>query len=254
MKMLRGNREEITSNKSDQVVVELIDISKAYRLFDGSLFWALRNINLKVREGEMIAVMGPSGHGKTTLLNIIGLLDRPTEGKVIIDGLDTSMLNDRALSKLRNEKLGFVFQQYNLINRMSVLENVEIPLIIRGVPRKERIKMVRKAIEMVGGDESWLYKRPTQLSGGQQQRVAIARAIVGNPKIILADEPTGNLDTVSSKVVMETFLRLNKIGKTIIVVTHNREVAMCCQKILLIRDGMIIGEEKPDPNKCILNL
>jgi len=159
-------------------IVRLVGVSKAYLMPSGRPFWALRDVNLEVYRGDFVAVMGPSGHGKTTLLNMIGLLDRPTRGKVIIDGVDTSGLSDRRLSELRNRKVGFVFQQFNLINRMSVMENVEIPLVARGVPRGERARLVRRAIRMVGGSESWLDKRPTQLSGGEQQRVAIARAIV----------------------------------------------------------------------------
>jgi putative ABC transport system ATP-binding protein len=211
----------------------------------------LRDINLKVFRGEFIAIMGPSGHGKTTLLNMIGLLDRPSYGKVYIDGIDTSMLSEVELSLLRNYKLGFVFQMYNLINRMNILENLELPLMRRGIPRGRRIRMVIDALERVGGDRSWLYKRPTQLSGGQQQRVAIARAIVGDPEVVLADEPTGNLDTMSSKVVMDTFRRLNDMGKTIIVVTHAREIANCADKILLIRDGRLVGSLEPKSSLCV---
>ncbi|MGB9729890.1 MAG: ABC transporter ATP-binding protein, partial [Thermoprotei archaeon] len=187
-----------------------------------------------------------------TLLQIIGLLDKPTSGTVIINGVEVNGLSDNELARFRNKVLGFVFQQYNLINRMSVLENIEIPLIIRGIPRSKRIEIVKEALMMVGGDLTWLTKKPSQLSGGQQQRVAIARAIVGNPEIILADEPTGNLDSESSKIIMETFVKLNKTGKTIIMVTHNPEIAMCSERIVLIRDGIIVGEERSDPSKSIL--
>jgi len=232
-------------------LIEAVGVSKVYRM-GGNEFWALRNVNLEVCEGEFLAIMGPSGHGKTTLMNIIGLLDKPSSGRVLIDGVDTAKLDDEELSRLRNRKIGFVFQQYNLINRMSVLENIEVPLLPRGLPRSERLRLAARAIEMAGGERSWLHKRPNQLSGGQQQRVAIARAIVGDPEIILADEPTGNLDTASSKVVMQTFARLNSIGKTIVMVTHNPEVALCSKRILYIRDGRISGEEVPDPTKCTL--
>jgi putative ABC transport system ATP-binding protein len=237
-----------------QPIVKLVDVYKVYVLSSGVRFWALKGVNLEVYRGDFIAVMGPSGHGKTTLLNMIGLLDRPTRGRVYIDGVETSRLSDNALSMLRNRKIGFVFQQFNLINRMTVLENIEIPLIVRGIPRRERLRMVRRALRMVGGDESWLEKHPLQLSGGEQQRVAIARAIVGDPEIILADEPTGNLDTSSSKVIMDTFIRLNRAGKTIVMVTHAHEIANCAKKILLIRDGRIIGEKSPEPEKSIIHL
>ena len=232
-------------------LIEVVNVSKVYRM-GGNEFWALRDINLKVFEREFLAIMGPSGHGKTTLMNIIGLLDKPSTGKVLIDGVDTAKLKDDELSRLRNRKIGFVFQQYNLINRMSVLENIEVPLLLRGLPRSERVRLAVRAIEMAGGDKSWLTKKPNQLSGGQQQRVAIARAIVGDPEIILADEPTGNLDTASSKIVMQTFSRLNSIGKTIVMVTHNPEVALCSKRILYIRDGRISGEQVHDPTKCTL--
>ncbi len=233
-------------------VVELRNVTKVYKLPGAPEVWALKGINLEVRKGEFVSIMGPSGHGKTTLLQIIGLLDRPTSGSVIINGVEANGLSDSELAQFRNKTLGFVFQQYNLINRMSVLENIEIPLIVRGIPRDKRIALVKEALKMVGGEYTWLNKKPTQLSGGQQQRVAIARAIVGNPEIILADEPTGNLDSGSSRIVMETFVKLNKAGKTIIMVTHNPEIAMCSERIILIRDGIIVGEEKPDPSKSIL--
>ncbi|MGQ9781914.1 MAG: ABC transporter ATP-binding protein, partial [Nitrososphaeria archaeon] len=194
------------------VVVQ--NASKVYKIVGGIDFWALKDVNMEVYEREFVAIMGPSGHGKTTLMNLIGLLDKPTTGKVIIDGIDTAKLDDVELSRLRNVKIGFVFQQYNLINRMNVLENIEIPLVLRGISREERVKTVNKALEMVGGETIWLTKKPNQLSGGQQQRVAIARAIVCDPQILLADEPTGNLDTASSRIIMQTFVRLNSAGKT----------------------------------------
>lgn len=233
-------------------IVRLIDVWKIYKVGDVE-FPALRGVNLSVLKGEMIAIMGPSGSGKSTLLNMIGLLDRPSRGKVIIDEVDVSTLSSRELSYFRNRKIGFVFQQFNLINRLTVLENIEIPLIPRGLPRDVRREMAIRALKMVGGDESWLIKHPNQLSGGQQQRVAIARAIVGEPEIILADEPTGNLDRASARTVINTFISLNKMGLTIIMVTHDPEVANCMQKIYVIRDGLIQRNITPDPSKCIIN-
>lgn len=214
---------------------------------------ALKGVNLQIQKGELIAIMGPSGSGKTTLLNMLGLLDRPTKGQIYFNGLDIAKLSDKELANLRNNKLGFVFQTFNLINRLTVLENIELPLIPKGIPRRIRIDMVREALMKAGGNESWLYKKPNQLSGGQQQRVAIARAIVGRPAVLLADEPTGNLDRASAKTVVETFLNLNKAGHTIIVVTHDPEVANCMEKIYVIRDGEIIGEFKPDKAKALIN-
>jgi len=221
-------------------IIELVDVYKEYRVGVVSTP-ALKKVNFQIRRGDLIAIMGPSGSGKTTLLNMIGLLDRPTRGKIFFDGFDVSRLDDKALADLRNRKLGFVFQTFNLVNRLTVFENIELPLIPRGIPRNLRAKMVLEALTKVGGEESWLHKKPNQLSGGQQQRVAIARAIVGKPIVLLADEPTGNLDRASAKTVVETFLNLNKAGHTVVVVTHDPEVANCMDKIYVIRDGEIIG-------------
>lgn len=226
------------------------DVVKIYRI-GNVVTYGLRGVSLNIYQGDFIAIMGPSGSGKTTLLNILGLLDKPTKGSVYIDGVNVSKLSDKELAKIRNLKLGFVFQHFNLINRLTVLENIEIPLIARGLPKQKRVELAKEALLKVGGELSWLPKKPLQLSGGQQQRVAIARAIVGSPEIILADEPTGNLDVNSSKIVVKTFLELNKHGHTIVMVTHNPEVANCAQKIYVIRDGTIVSITDPDPNKCI---
>ncbi len=232
-------------------IIRLEGVVKIYRTGD-VVTYGLRGVDLIVRRGEFIAIMGPSGSGKTTLLNIIGLLDKPTRGKVFVCGEDVSKLSPRKMAYLRNRRIGFVFQQFNLINRLTVLENIELPLVARGMPRSRRIELAKKALLMAGGDLSWLPKRPNQLSGGQQQRVAIARAIVGSPDIILADEPTGNLDRASAKTVIQTFLKLNSVGNTIVVVTHDPEVANCTQKIYVIRDGKIVAVQEPDPRKCII--
>lgn len=233
-------------------IVKLIDVWKIYRV--GSVDYpALRGVNLTINKGEIVAIMGPSGSGKTTLLNMIGLLDKPTRGKVYIDRVDVSTLPEHKVADFRNKKIGFVFQQFNLVNRLTVYENIELPLIPRGLPISKRRELVEKALLMIGGELSWLKKKPTQLSGGQQQRVAIARAIVGSPEIILADEPTGNLDRVSASVVVDTFVKLNKQGLTVIVVTHDPEIANCTSKIYVIRDGAIAGIREPSMSECILN-
>ncbi|MGB9676288.1 MAG: ABC transporter ATP-binding protein [Candidatus Bathyarchaeales archaeon] len=233
-------------------IIQLVDVHKEYRV--GTAYTsALKGVNFKIYKGQLIAIMGPSGSGKTTLLNMIGLLDRPTRGFVFFDGFDVSKLDDKTLADLRNSKLGFVFQTFNLISRLTVLENIELPLIPREIPRKARVEMVKEALAKAGGDERWLNKKPTQLSGGEQQRVAIARAIVGKPIVILADEPTGNLDRASAKVVVETFLNLNKAGHTVIVVTHDSEVANCMEKIYVIRDGTIVGEFMPNKAEALIN-
>jgi len=234
-------------------VAELIDVHKVYRVGD-AVFYALRGVSLRVEKGDFVAVMGPSGSGKSTLLNVLGLLDRPSRGVVLIDGVDASTMSDRELAMLRNYKIGFVFQAFNLINRLTVYENIELPLLVRGLSRAERRELVMEALRRAGGDPSWLSKRPLQLSGGQQQRVAIARALVTNPSLILADEPTGNLDRASSRVVMSTFLDLNRRSQTIVLVTHDPEVAHCAKKIVYLRDGRIAGvEQQVDGSKCILN-
>jgi len=214
--------------------------------------YGLRGLSLTIYEGDFIAIMGPSGSGKTTLLNMIGLLDRPTSGRIILAGRNVSKLADKEAARLRNRLIGFVFQQFNLINRLTVFENIELPLIPRGIPRKRRRRLVVNALLSVGGDLSWLPKKPLELSGGQQQRVAIARAIVGSPRLILADEPTGALDRKSARVVVETFVKLNKMGNTIVVVTHDPEIANCTNTIYQIRDGIIVSRDEPDPEKCIL--
>jgi len=233
-------------------VLVLENVVKVYKA-SGVETQALKGISLKIYRGDFIAIMGPSGSGKTTLLNIMGLLDKPTSGRVLIDGIDASRLSSSELARIRNYKIGFVFQFFNLVNRLTVLENIEMPLIPRGIPRPKRVEMATTALIKAAGDPSWLPKKPNQLSGGQQQRVAIARAIVGEPEILLADEPTGNIDTASSKIVVNTFKKLNEAGATIVVVTHNPEVAHCTQKIYVIRDGLLMDIINPDPSKCILS-
>ncbi len=217
--------------------VELINVTKVYG--DKIKVKALDGVSLKVERGEFISIVGPSGSGKTTLLNIIGTLDKPTEGKVIISGKDVTKLNDDELSLIRNRFIGFVFQSFNLINRLTALENVELPLLARGMPKKEREKEAMKALELVGLKEK-AYKKPTELSGGEQQRVAIARCLASNPTLILADEPTGNLDSKNSLNVLKALLEVNEqFNKTIIMVTHNLELAKMTKKIIKLKDGRI---------------
>lgn len=222
-------------------VVELIDLKKIY-FSDGVPTPALNGVNLRISEGEFVAVVGPSGSGKSTLLNVIGALDKPTSGKVLIDGVDLLKLSDDELAELRNKKIGFVFQSYNLLPRITVLRNVELPLIVRGIPPEERRRKAVQVLEEVGLKHKALSK-PTQLSGGEQQRVAIARALVGDPKLILADEPTGNLDSKTARTIAELFRKLNSKGKTIIVVTHDMEIASHAKRVIYLRDGMIEKEE-----------
>jgi len=204
---------------------------------------ALDGVTLGVKRGEMISIVGPSGSGKSTLLNIMGALDRPTSGDVFIAGREISRLGDEELSRVRNRYIGFVFQAFNLINRMSVLRNVELPLVVRGVPAAERRRRALDALKLLGVDHLWA-KSPRFLSGGEQQRVAIARALIGDPEFVLADEPTGNLDSRNAETVMRALLNVNReAGKTVIIVTHNMELAAMTDKIFRIRDGRIEGVE-----------
>ena len=200
---------------------------------------ALRGLSIEIKRGEHLAMMGPSGSGKSTFLHLAGALDRPTRGRVLIEGRDPSKLNDDELSKLRNRYIGFVFQTFNLIPRLTALENVMLPLVVRGVDGSERRRRAIEALEQVGlGDR--INHRPTELSGGEQQRVAIARAIVTRPRIVLADEPTGNLDSVSAKEIVKVLSRLNReLGITVVVVTHDPEVASAARRVVRIRDGVI---------------
>jgi len=200
---------------------------------------ALRGLSIEIKRGEHLAMMGPSGSGKSTFLHLAGALDRPTRGRVLIEGRDPSKLNDDELSKLRNRYIGFIFQTFNLIPRLTALENVMLPLVVRGVDGSERRRRAIEALEQVGlGDR--INHRPTELSGGEQQRVAIARAIVTRPRIVLADEPTGNLDSVSAKEIVKVLSRLNReLGITVVVVTHDPEVASAAQRVVKIRDGVI---------------
>ncbi|MEM4352621.1 MAG: ABC transporter ATP-binding protein [Candidatus Caldarchaeum sp.] len=225
----------------EDYVVVVKNLKKVYRS-NGVETVALNGVDLKIKRGEMIAIVGPSGSGKSTLLNMLGALDKPTEGSVIIDGVDISRIDDNKRAEFRNKKIGFVFQSYNLINRLQVVKNVELPLMILEVPEDRRRELALSMLREVGLDSKSL-KRPTQLSGGEQQRVAIARALVTEPSIILADEPTGNLDSKSGAVVVHLLRELARRGNTVIVVTHNMEVAAAADRIIYIKDGKIEKEE-----------
>ncbi|MFR2465108.1 MAG: ABC transporter ATP-binding protein [Clostridia bacterium] len=201
----------------------------------------LKDVSLQVQEGEYVAIMGPSGSGKTTLMNIIGCLDKPTSGTYTLAEKDILRQNDREMARTRNQLIGFVFQNFNLLPRQTALENVELPLVYAGVSKRERRRIAREALVRVGLEERISF-RPTQLSGGQQQRVAIARAIANHPKVLLADEPTGALDTKSGEQVMELFHKLNEEGVTIVMITHESAIADHARRILSIRDGEIVQE------------
>ena len=225
-------------------MIKLENITKIYKNSDVETV-ALKNINLEIKEGEFVAIMGPSGSGKSTLMHILGCLDRPTSGRYFLEGRDISTLNDDELAEIRKRKIGFVFQAYNLLPRVKVIEQVELPLVYAGVKPKERREKAIQALKAAAFPDNFWYHYPNQLSGGMQQRVAIARALVNDPILILADEPTGNLDTKTGEIVLDTFQRLNfEFKKTIVLVTHEEYVAKHAERIVLIRDGEIIDDFK----------
>jgi putative ABC transport system ATP-binding protein len=222
------------------IVVELRKVVKDYRLGQ-TFFRALRGVDLAVKDGEFLAITGPSGSGKSTLLHLMGALHRPTEGQVLFEGMDLTSLSPDELARLRNTKIGFVFQQFYLLPRITALENVALPLAYARVRPAERRERALAALARVGLLE-FAQHRPNQLSGGQQQRVALARALVHNPKLLLADEPTGNLDTQAGREVLELFHSLHKEGRTMVIVTHEPEIASSAERIVVLRDGLIQEE------------
>lgn len=223
-------------------VIVLQDIVKQFIMGD-TVLRALDHVNFSVAEGDFVAIMGPSGSGKSTMMNILGCLDRPTSGKYFLAGREVAGLSDDELAKIRNAKIGFVFQNFNLLPRMTALENVALPLVYAGVAEEERMERARIALESVGlGDR--LEHKPAELSGGQRQRVAIARALVNNPAIIMADEPTGNMDTKSSYEIMDIFKELNAKGKTLLLITHEPDIGQQSKRILVMRDGRLNSDER----------
>lgn len=225
-------------------MIKLQGIIKRFYIGQPNELEILHGIDLKVNRGEFVSVVGSSGSGKTTMMNIIGILDRPTEGEYMLDGVDVAHAKDRDLSMIRNKKIGFVFQTYNLISRTSALKNVELPMLYAGIGKKERTERAKELLDMVGMGERMSHT-PDELSGGQKQRVAIARAMANEPSIILADEPTGALDSKTGRMIMDIFHRLNEEqGKTIVLITHSQELAEETQRIVTLKDGIIIGERR----------
>jgi putative ABC transport system ATP-binding protein len=241
---------------TDKNIIKIENIKKTYKIGEIKVT-ALRGVDLIINEGEFVAVMGPSGSGKSTLMNILGCLDVPDSGKYYMENIDVSKLNDNQLANIRNNKVGFVFQTFNLLPRLNAFQNVELPTIYSKVKVKNKNQKVLEYIEAMGlkGKEK---NKPNELSGGERQRVAIARALINNPAIILADEPTGNLDSRTGEEIIAIFQKLNKQGKTIILVTHELDIAHHTQKIIYLRDGLIIKEEKiqnpTDANEMILKM
>lgn len=219
-------------------LIKLTKVNKIFQLDEEVTFQALKDINLEIKKGEFVAIMGPSGSGKSTLMNILGLLDHPTSGSYRLEGKDAAHLKDDHRAELRNKNIGFVFQSFNLLARTKAFENVALPLIYSGVSKKDRERRAKKSLDSVGLSDKYESK-PSQLSGGQQQRVAIARALVTNPDIIFADEPTGNLDSKSGAEILEILRKLNEEGKTIILITHDKNIAENAKRIIRIKDGEI---------------
>ena len=235
-------------------MIEVKDITKTYRTGDIS-FEALKGVSFTIQDGEFVAIMGPSGSGKSTLMHILGALDSPTSGTYFLDGKDVSTFSDDELADIRKDKIGFVFQSFNLLPRTTVLRNVMLPLVYDGIEIKEREERAKKALISAGLDEAHFHNLSNQLSGGQIQRVAIARALVNNPSLILADEPTGNLDSKTGEIVLGTFQKLNKeLGRTIVLITHEPDIAEHADRILFIKDGMLTQDSKKHVKKIIKNI
>jgi putative ABC transport system ATP-binding protein len=218
-------------------LIKIDGVTKRYKLGE-QIVYALNGVNLNIERGEYTALMGPSGSGKSTLMNIIGCLDSPTEGTFFLNNKEVSKMSDSALSEVRNTEIGFVFQTFNLLNRLNAIENVSLPLVYAGIPKKEREERAKEVLDKVGLGDRMSHK-PNELSGGQRQRVAVARALINNPSILLADEPTGNLDTQTSHEIMALFEEIHSAGNTIVLVTHEEDIAQHAKRIIRLRDGVV---------------
>jgi putative ABC transport system ATP-binding protein len=227
-------------------LIETRDLWKTYVMGDEEIH-ALRGVSIQIERGEYVAIMGPSGSGKSTLMNLIGCLDTPSKGTYLLNGKEVSLMNDNELARIRNEEIGFVFQTFNLLPRATALHNVELPLVYAGISKKDRLERAKGAIEKVELTSRMNHK-PNELSGGQRQRVAIARALVNNPSILLADEPTGNLDSKTGVEIMALFARLHQGGNTIILVTHEPDIAAYAHRVIAIRDGQVEKDVKQEPH------
>ena len=232
------------------LIIDMQGIVKSFQLSKEEKLTVLKGIDLKIFQGEFVAIVGASGSGKSTLMNIIGALDRPSDGSYILDNEDISSLNDKQLSTIRNQKIGFVFQNFNLISRTNALKNVALPMLYAGKTNAEANKKALELLEIVDMSDR-IHHQPNELSGGQKQRVAIARSMINDPAIILADEPTGALDSVTGRLIMDLFHKLhNESGKTIVLITHSQELASECERVITLKDGMIVKEERGTNYKC----
>lgn len=230
-----------------EALIKVRDMCKIYNPGENEVR-ALYHVNLEIQKGEFVAIIGHSGSGKSTLMNMLGCLDIPTSGEYFLNGKDVSEMKDNQLSEIRNEEIGFIFQGFNLIANLTAIENVELPLIYRGIGRSERHKLALEALKMVGLEQR-IHHKPSEMSGGQQQRVAIARAIAAKPPVILADEPTGNLDSASTKEIMEILRGLHSSGRSVILITHDNEIAEQAKRVVRILDGKIVEDYYNEPEK-----
>jgi putative ABC transport system ATP-binding protein len=233
-----------------QALIEFQKVSKIYQMGDSTVV-AANEISMQIQRGEFVAIVGSSGSGKSTCMNIIGCLDVPTSGTYLLDGRDVGKMNKNELAEIRNEMLGFIFQQYNLLPKLNILENVEVPLMYRGVPRAERRKIAEQALARVGLGDKMRHK-PSQLSGGQQQRVSIARALAGTPAVILADEPTGALDSHTGREVLAMLQELHRAGHTVVLITHDNSIAVQAQRIIRLEDGRVIYDGPSDAPEAVV--
>jgi putative ABC transport system ATP-binding protein len=235
--------QPVRARRRPRPVISLEDVERVYRLGEDIAVSALAGVSLRIDRGEFVAIMGPSGSGKSTLMHIVGCLDAPTAGRYLLDGVDVRDIPDDDLADLRNRKIGFVFQSFNLVPRTSAVANVELPLAYAGLGRRERRRRAAAALAAVGMEDR-LHHQPSELSGGQQQRAAVARAIVTDPAILLADEPTGNLDSHSTAEILAIFRRLNAGGRTVVLITHESDVAACARRVIRLGDGRVLSDEQ----------
>ena len=235
-----------SSKKRNRPIIRIENVSRVFHVGDSEVH-ALKDLDIEVYEGEFVSIMGPSGSGKSTAVNLVGCLDLPTKGEIFLDGKNIAHLEESDLAQIRGKKIGFIFQKFNLVSTLTALENIALPMLFQGVPTEQRQKKARELLKLVGLEDR-IHHKPTELSGGQQQRVAIARSLANDPQVILADEPTGNLDSKTGIKILEFLDKLHKQGKTIIMVTHDHDLAKYADRVLYLKDGAIVGNKKMKDN------